>query len=146
MNCLTWSKQKWKKAFDRSGEDGRSALTAASGERSGFDAMRQMHKESRAKPARRLSRLKSKASAPQRLHQRNMAFKIKTPELGNRTQGRFAAAFFGASPVVASALDVRAGATLTDVNNPKPSRTDCAFRLLFHLTQRPLFRLPGQMT
>jgi hypothetical protein len=93
--------------------------------------MQQMHKESRAKPARRLSRWKSKASAPQRLHQRNMTLKIETPEPANRTQGRFAAAFFGASPVVASALDVRTGATLTDVNNPKPSRTDCAFQLLF---------------
>jgi len=62
------------------------------------------------------SRLKSKASAPQRLHQRKgvSIFSKTKPSDGDSvaaTGGRVADAFFGASPVVASALDLRSGAT-----------------------------------
>jgi len=62
------------------------------------------------------SRLKSKASAPQRLHQRKdvSVFSKTKPSAGDSvavTGGRIADAFLGASPVVASALDLCSGAT-----------------------------------
>ena len=73
-----------------------------------------MRKPGKSGPAS--SRLKSKASAPPRLHQRKYVRALKSNTLwagfaaGPRRVLR-AAAFFGASPVVASALDLHSGAT-----------------------------------
>ena len=77
-----------------------------------------MRKPGKSSPAS--SRLKSKASAPPRLHQRKYALALlKQHPLGRlrRRPQRVlpAAAFFGASPVVASALDLRAGATPAEI-------------------------------
>src|ERR1700738_2249119 len=147
INCLIWWKAKWKTAFALPSAAKRSAWTAANAERSGFVDMPQRlrRKAGQNRPgviAFKVQGLRSSETPPKKTVTSKSKSKSKPLSPNHRTQGRSAVAFFGASPVVASALDIRAGATLTDEDNATPNRRAYALRLLSHLTQRPKFGLP----
>lgn len=82
----------------------------------------------------------SKASAPLKLHQRKCAFLFLKPKPSDddgiaATRGSDADAFFGASPVVASALDFRLG------RDPLADRRQYNTAVGSHLQKPELFTL-----
>jgi hypothetical protein len=81
----------------------------------------------------------SKASAPLKLHQRKYAFLLKSKPSDDdgiaATRGLDADAFFGASPVVASALDLRLG------RDPSADRPHCNTTLGWHSPKPELLTL-----
>ncbi len=128
-NCSIWLNAKWTRVSDRPVAGARLAWTAASGERSGCGAVLPLHNRN-AGQKRPGTRLESKASAL-KPHHPDMASQSQNQKPPSSVlEGSGCRISNGTSPV-ASALDIRSGATPADSFSLRKEQTPARFGYFF---------------